>query len=65
MLLRVVMQKVMDYPGADKVDLLIRSEGTVYRLAMPIVSTGICEDLLADLRALLGVDDPATVEPAA
>ena len=65
MLLRVVMQKVMDYPGADKVDLLIRSEGTVYRLAMPIVSTGICEDLLADLRALLGVDEPATVEPAA
>ncbi len=54
MLLRNVIQLTMDYPGQDKVNLLIVSQGTRYRLALPIVSTGICDNLLSELQAMLG-----------
>ena len=53
-LLRAIIQKTMDYHGNDKVDLLIESQGRRYRLAMPIVSTEICEGLIDDLREMLG-----------
>ena len=53
-LLRSIIQKTMDYHGNDKVDLLIESQGRRYRLAMPIVSTDICPDLVDDLREMLG-----------
>ena len=55
-LLRTVMEALLDYPGTDGVDLLIWSEGKRWRLEMPIVTTGYCDDLAARLEEILGLD---------
>ena len=65
MLLREVLQTLLDYPGTDNVDLLITSEGRNWRLQMPIITTGYCADLNARLRELLGREDAITeADPA-
>ena len=60
-LLRTVMEALLDYPGTDGVDLLIWSEGKRWRLEMPIVTTGYCDDLAARLEEILG-HDAVTIE---
>ena len=55
-LLRTVMETLLDYPGTDGVDLLIWSEGKRWRLEMPIVTTGYCDELAARLDEILGRD---------
>ncbi len=52
-LLHALILKAMDYPGTDRVDLLVESQGTRYRITMPIVTTQICDGLLAELGDLL------------
>ena len=54
MLLREVLQTLLDYPGTDAVDLLITSEGRDWRVEMPIITTGFCSALESRLQALLG-----------
>ncbi|MCH7656062.1 MAG: hypothetical protein IIC95_08805, partial [Chloroflexi bacterium] len=60
-LLRTVMETLLDYPGTDGVDLLIWSEGKRWRLEMPIVTTGYCDELAARLDEILG-HDAITIE---
>ena len=60
-LLRTVLETLLDYPGTDAVDLLIWSEGKRWRLEMPIVTTGYCEELAARLDEILG-HDAVTIE---
>ena len=62
-LLRTVMEALLDYPGTDGVDLLIWSEGKRWRLEMPIVTTGYCDDLAVRLDEILG-HDAVTIEEA-
>ena len=57
MLLREVLQTLLDYPGTDSVDLLITSEGRNWRLEMPIITTGFCSSLESRLQDLLGRQD--------
>ena len=57
MLLREVLQTLLDYPGTDAVDLLITSEGRNWRLEMPIITTGFCAALESRLQELLGRQD--------
>jgi hypothetical protein len=57
MLLREVLQTLLDYPGTDSVDLLITSEGRNWRLEMPIITTGFCSALEARLQEMLGRPD--------
>ena len=61
MLLREVLQTLLDYPGTDAVDLLITSEGRNWRLEMPIITTGFCTALETRVQDLLGRDDAITV----
>ena len=61
MLLREVLQTLLDYPGTDAVDLLITSEGRNWRLEMPIITTGFCEALNVRVQELLGRTDAITV----
>ena len=62
-LLRTILQTLLDYPGADEVDLLIRSGDKRYRLEIPIVRTDFCDDLAAKLYDLLGTADAVSLEP--
>ncbi|MEE8518726.1 MAG: DNA polymerase III subunit alpha [Dehalococcoidia bacterium] len=68
-LLRTVLQTLLDYPGTDRVDLLISSEGKRWRLEMPIITTGYCEDLELRVAEILGRPDAVTLvgfpDPAA
>ena len=63
-LLKEVLKTLLDYPGADAVDLLITSEGRNWRLEMPIITTGFCADLESRLRQTLGREDALTLETA-
>jgi hypothetical protein len=65
MLLREVLQTLLDYPGTDAVDLLITSEGRNWRLEMPIITTGFCPALEARIYDLLGRADAITIADAA
>jgi DNA polymerase-3 subunit alpha len=61
-LLREVMEVVVDYPGTDAIDLLIGSNGRLWRLEMPLFTTGYCEDLHRRLSDLLGRWDAVELE---
>jgi hypothetical protein len=61
MLLREVLQTLLDYPGTDAVDLLITSEGRNWRLEMPIITTGFCTALESRLQELLGRTDVVSI----
>ena len=63
MLLREVLQTLLDYPGTDSVDLLITSEGRNWRLEMPIITTSYCEDLDTRLKQMLSREDAVIVVP--
>jgi DNA polymerase-3 subunit alpha len=65
LLLREVLQTLLDYPGTDSVDLLITSEGRNWRLEMPIITTQYCEALDVRLREMLGRDDAVTISDPA
>jgi DNA polymerase-3 subunit alpha len=60
-LLRSVLQTLLDYPGTDRVELLISSDGKHWRLEMPIITTGYCQDLEGRLAGLLGRPDGVTL----
>ena len=64
MLLREVLQSLLDYPGTDAVDLLITSEGRNWRLEMPIITTGFCTALESRIQELLGRPDAITIAEA-
>ena len=61
MLLREVLQTLLDYPGTDAVDLLITSQGRNWRLEMPIITTGFCPALETRIHDLLGRPDAITI----
>ena len=61
MLLREVLQTLLDYPGTDAVDLLIRSEGRNWRLEMPIITTRFCTALESRLQEMLGRTDVVSI----
>ena len=64
MLLREVLQSLLDYPGTDAVDLLITSEGRNWRLEMPIITTRFCTALESRIQELLGRPDAITIAEA-
>jgi len=61
-MLRSVLQMLLNYPGKDRVDLLISSEGKKWRLEMPIITTSYCDELSAQLAEMLGRGDAVTLE---
>lgn len=61
-LLRQVLVVLLNYPGNDKVDLLILSQGTKYRLEMPIITTTFCPELAGQINELLGSSDAIRVQ---
>jgi DNA polymerase-3 subunit alpha len=61
MLLREVLQTLLDYPGTDAVDLLITSQGRNWRLEMPIITTGFCPALETRIHDLLERPDAITI----
>ena len=63
--LRKVLQTLLDYPGNDSVALLISSEGKVWRLEMPLITTGFCDELVTAVSELLGSAGAMTLEDSA
>jgi DNA polymerase-3 subunit alpha len=61
-LLRQVLTLLLDYPGTDSVDLIIFSQGTRYRLEMPIIATRFCPELQAQIASLLGTQHAVTIQ---
>ena len=55
-LLREVIGVLLEYPGADRVNLEIHTGGGRVVMELPVVSTGYCEDLCQRLGTLLGPD---------
>ena len=64
-LLRQVLSLLLEYPGTDSVDLVIFSQGTRYRMQMPIVKTSYCPELGHRLAELLGTQNAVTVQAPA
>ena len=64
-LLKAILQTLLEYPGNDRVDLLIHKDGTQWRLEMPIIRTGFCEELSERLIELTGSSDTISVEEEA
>ena len=60
-LLKSVLQLLLEYPGMDDVDLVIASGGKRWRVEMPIIKTGYCDDLATRLSELLGAQEAVTV----
>ena len=54
--LREVIGVMLEYPGRDRVNLEIRTEGRRVLMEMPVVSTGYCEDLRLRVEDILGPD---------
>ena len=52
-LLRQVLALLLEYPGADSVDLIIFSQGVRYRLERPIITTRFCPELEAQVVELM------------
>jgi DNA polymerase-3 subunit alpha len=57
-LLREVVRVLLEYPGKDRVHLVIHTGGRRVLMELPVVSTGYCEELKQRLEELLG---PGTV----
>ena len=55
-LLKSVLQIILEYPGADDVDLVIASGGKRWRVEMRIIKTSYSEELADRLATLL--DNP-------
>ena len=64
-LLKAILQTLLEYPGNDRVDLMIHKDGTQWRLEMPIIRTGFCEELSERLIELTGSSDTISVEEEA
>ena len=64
-LLRRVLQVLLDYPGADAVDLIIVSQGKRWRMEMPIIRTHYCQELVEALVTMLGRQDAITLQAVA
>ena len=58
-LLREVIGVLLEYPGRDRVNLDIRTSERLFRMDLPVVSTGYCEGLHSRLEELLGTDTVA------
>ena len=54
--LREVIGVMLEYPGRDRVNLEIRTDGRRVLLEMPVVSTGYCDDLRDRVEDILGPD---------
>jgi DNA polymerase-3 subunit alpha len=55
-LLREVIALLLEYPGKDRVNLEIYTEGGRVVLDLPVVSTGYCDDMRERLEELLGAN---------
>ena len=55
-LLREVISMLLEYPGKDRVNLEIYTEGRRVVMDLPVVSTGYCEDMRQRLEGLLGAN---------
>ena len=55
-LLREVIALLLEYPGKDKVNLEIHTEGRRVVMDLPVVSTGYCDDMRQRLEQLLGAN---------
>ena len=53
-LLKEVVRTLLEYPGTDRVNLEIVTQGKVVRLEMPVVSTGHCPELQQRVDGMLG-----------
>jgi DNA polymerase-3 subunit alpha len=53
-LLREVVQVLLEYPGKDRVNLQIHTNGKRVLMELPVVSTGYCEELKGRLEQVLG-----------
>ena len=58
-LLREVIALLLEYPGKDRVNLEIYTEGRRVVLDLPVVSTGYCDDMRGRLEELLGANSVA------
>ena len=54
--LREVIGVMLEYPGRDRVNLEIRTDGRRVLMEMPVVSTGYCDDLRDRVEDILGPD---------
>ena len=52
--LRTAMQLLLEFPGADTVQLEIVSNGQQVRLEMPLITTGFCPELEERMAELIG-----------
>ena len=62
-LLREVIQVLLEYPGKDRVNLQIHTQGKRVLMELPVVSTGYCTELKGRLEELLGLDSVAMLQP--
>lgn len=64
-LLKTILQTLLEYPGNDKVDLLISKNSTQWRLEMPIIRTSYCDELSQRLIELIGDNKAIRIETEA
>ena len=64
-LLKTILQTLLEYPGNDKVDLLISKNSTQWRLEMPIIRTSYCDELSQRLIELIGDNTAISIETEA
>ena len=57
LLLRELLAVLLEYPGNDRVDLIIQSQGMRYRVEMPIIATCYCDELRERIRSRVGTED--------
>ncbi|MDE2844085.1 MAG: DNA polymerase III subunit alpha, partial [Chloroflexota bacterium] len=55
-LLREVISMLLEYPGKDRVNLEIYTEGRRVVMDLPVVSTGYCDEMRQRLESLLGAN---------
>ena len=55
-LLREVVQILLEYPGKDRVNLLIQTGGRQVLMELPVISTGYTDEMKLRLEDLLGLD---------
>ena len=58
-LLREVIALLLEYPGKDRVNLEVYTEGRRVVLDLPVVSTGYCDEMRERLEGLLGANSVA------
>ena len=60
--LREVVQVLLEYPGKDRVNLQIHTQGKKVLMELPVVSTGYCEELKDRLEGMLGQSSVALLK---